>query len=103
MTYTATGFSNPVRVIFDAIYHPTQVENARETIREHFRSAIRRSREDVFLADRYFGRPLVVAIQRLASLLARIHHGRLSVYVAYAIGTVVIALLIVALAGNHPI
>lgn len=96
MTYTATGFSNPVRVIFDAIYHPTQVENERETIHEHFRSAIRRSREDVFLADRYFGRPLVSAIRGLASMLARIHHGRLSVYVAYAIGTVVAALLVVA-------
>lgn len=96
MTYTATGFSNPVRVIFDAIYHPTQVENERETIHEHFRSAIRRSREDVFLADRYFVRPLVSVIRGLASVLARIHHGRLSVYVAYAIGTVVVALLVIA-------
>ncbi|HUN28930.1 MAG TPA: proton-conducting transporter membrane subunit, partial [Alphaproteobacteria bacterium] len=30
MTYTATGFSNPVRVIFDAIFNPTQIENRRE-------------------------------------------------------------------------
>lgn len=96
MTYTATGFSNPVRVIFDAIYHPTQVENERETIHEHFRSAIRRSREDIFLADRYFGRPLVIATRGLAALLARIHHGRLSVYVAYAIASVLVALVIVA-------
>lgn len=96
MTYTATGFSNPVRVIFDAVYHPTEVENARETIHEHFRSAIRRAREDVFLADRYFGRPLVHAVRSLATLLARIHHGRLGLYVAYMIGTLVAALLIVA-------
>jgi hydrogenase-4 component B len=93
MTYTATGFSNPVRVIFDAIYHPTEVENERETIHEHFRSAIRRARQDVFLADRYFGRPLASAVRSLAALFARIHHGRLPVYVAYAIGTVVAALL----------
>ena len=49
MTYTATGFSNPVRVIFDAIFNPTELENERKTIHEHFRSAIRRKREDVFL------------------------------------------------------
>ncbi|HZQ75660.1 MAG TPA: proton-conducting transporter membrane subunit, partial [Burkholderiales bacterium] len=42
MTYTATGFSNPVRVIFDAIFRPTTVEDTRETVAEHFRNAIRR-------------------------------------------------------------
>jgi hydrogenase-4 component B len=97
MSYTATGFSNPVRVIFNAIYHPTEVENERETIYFHFRSAIRRAREDVFLADRYFGRPIADAVRALADLFARIHHGRLSLYVTYAIGTIVAALLFVAL------
>jgi hypothetical protein len=43
MTYTATGFSNPVRVIFRAIFRPTIVEDTRETVAEHFRTAIRRS------------------------------------------------------------
>ncbi|HTQ76524.1 MAG TPA: proton-conducting transporter membrane subunit, partial [Burkholderiales bacterium] len=42
MTYTATGFSNPVRVIFDAVFRPTTVEDTRETVAEHFRNAIRR-------------------------------------------------------------
>jgi hydrogenase-4 component B len=40
MTYTATGFSNPVRVIFDAILRPAAVEDTRETVAEHFRTAI---------------------------------------------------------------
>jgi hydrogenase-4 component B len=96
MTYTATGFSNPVRVIFDAFYHPTEVENERETVHEHFRAAIRRERQDVFPADRYFGRPIVAGVRTIASALARIHHGRLSVYVAYAIATIVASLLVVA-------
>ncbi|MGH7670456.1 MAG: proton-conducting transporter membrane subunit, partial [Gemmatimonadaceae bacterium] len=30
MTYTATGFSNPVRVVFQAIFRPTIVEDTRE-------------------------------------------------------------------------
>ena len=46
MTYTATGFSNPVRVIFDAVFRPTTVEDTRETVAEHFRTAIRRDARD---------------------------------------------------------
>jgi hydrogenase-4 component B len=92
MTYTATGFSNPVRVIFDAIFNPTEVENERETIHEHFRSAIRRKREDVFLADRLLTVPVAIGAQRLAAVLARMHHGRLPAYVGYALVTLILAL-----------
>jgi hydrogenase-4 component B len=97
MTYTATGFSNPVRVIFDAIFHPADVESQRETIYEHFRSAIRRRREDVFLADRWLALPAARATQRLAALLARIHHGRLPAYVGYALTTLIVALALVSI------
>jgi hydrogenase-4 component B len=97
MTYTATGFSNPVRVIFDAIFNPVELENERETVNEHFRSAIRRKREDVFLADRFFSAPLTAAVQRAAFLLARMHQGRLSAYVAYALATLVVALALAML------
>jgi len=47
MTYTATGFSNPVRVIFNAVFRPTTVEDTRQTVAEHFLVAIRRERERV--------------------------------------------------------
>ena len=95
MTYTATGFSNPVRVIFDAIFNPTEVEDERETIHQHFRSAIRRSRDDVFLADRISNIPLTRAALAAASFFAKMHHGRLSAYVAYALLTLIVALVIV--------
>jgi len=94
MTYTATGFSNPVRVIFDAVFNPIEVENERETIYGHFRSAIRRKREDVFPGDRILTEPVVEAANRVANTLARMHHGRLPAYVAYALATLVIALAI---------
>jgi hydrogenase-4 component B len=97
MTYTATGFSNPVRVIFDAVFHPTEVENERDTIYEHFRSAIRRKREDVFLADRVLSTPMERAALSIAALLARMHHGRLPAYVGYALGTLLLVLVIVTL------
>jgi hydrogenase-4 component B len=97
MTYTATGFSNPVRVIFDAIFNPTEVENERETIHEHFRSAIRRRREDVFFADRILTEPVSHAARSIASFFGRMHHGRLPAYVGYALATLVVALAIVTL------
>jgi len=91
MTYTATGFSNPVRVIFDAIFRPTTVEDTRETVAEHFRNAIRREKEHVHLVDRLFFQPVRTAALAFARLLAEMHHGRINAYVTYAF----LALLIV--------
>lgn len=95
MTYSATGFSNPVRVIFDAIFNPTEVENERKTIHDHFRSAIRRKREDVFFADRWLTHPVERAARSIAAFVARMHHGRLPAYVGYALGTLLLVLAIV--------
>lgn len=96
MTYTATGFSNPIRVIFNAVFHPTEIENRRETIHEHFRTAIRREREDVFLADRIVSVPIARIVRGAATFLARIHHGRLSAYVGYALAALLVALAFVS-------
>jgi hydrogenase-4 component B len=91
MTYTATGFSNPVRVIFDAIFRPTTVEDTRETVAEHFRIAIRREKEHVHLVDRLVFQPVRSAALWLARSLAAMHHGRINAYATYAF----LALLIV--------
>ena len=91
MTYTATGFSNPVRVIFDAIFRPTTVEDTRETVVEHFRNAIRREKDRVHLVDRLVFRPARTGALGLARVLAAMHHGRINSYVTYAF----LALLIV--------
>jgi hydrogenase-4 component B len=93
MTYTATGFSSPVRVLFDAVFHPTTVEDSKETIHEHFRTAIRRSHEQVYVVERLLFRPLASATEGVANACARMHNGRLNAYVAY----VLIALLAVLL------
>jgi hydrogenase-4 component B len=85
MTYTATGFSNPVRVIFDAMFRPTTTEDTRETVAEHFRSAIRRERVDVHIVDRLVMNPLQDAAMNLADKLAVMHHGRLNSYSAYVL------------------
>ncbi len=98
MTYTATGFSNPVRVVFQAIFRPNIVEDTRETVAVHFRTAIRRRRDETHLVDRLFFHPVGDAISWIARLLAGMHHGRLNAYVAYTVGFLLIILLLFRLA-----
>jgi hydrogenase-4 component B len=94
MTYTATGFSNPVRVIFDAVFRPTTVEDTRETVAQHFRTAIRRDRVNVHLMDRFVIQPAQDAAMKLAGKLALMHHGRINAYTAYVLLALLIALAI---------
>lgn len=96
LTYTATGFSNPVRVTFNAIFHPTEAEDSSEMVAQHFRMAIRRLVEEVHVLDRLFYRPIHLGATKVAAGLARMHHGRLNAYVAY----VLLALLAVLLLGR---
>jgi len=97
MTYTATGFSNPVRVIFDAIFRPTTVEDTRETVAEHFRMAIRRERDSVHIVDRLVMQPAKNAAMAFARGLAAMHHGRINAYVAYVLLTLATALVVSAM------
>jgi hydrogenase-4 component B len=94
MTYTATGFSNPVRVIFQAIFRPTIVEDTRETVAEHFRTAIVREAEAVHVVDRFILRPVPRAMLGIARFFARMHHGLLNAYVAYALLSLLIVLVV---------
>jgi hydrogenase-4 component B len=94
MTYTATGFSNPVRVIFDAVFQPTSVEDTRETVAEHFRIAIRREKARVHLVERLVFQPTKVAAFWCAGVLAAMHHGRFNAYAAYALLSLLIVLVV---------
>jgi hydrogenase-4 component B len=94
MSYTATGFSNPVRVIFDAIFRPTIVEDTRETVAEHFRTAIRREAETVHIVDRLVLNPARKLTLGVALTLARMHHGRLNAYVSYAILSLLVVFIV---------
>jgi hydrogenase-4 component B len=94
LTYTATGFSNPVRVTFNAIFHPTEAEDSSEMVAEHFRTAIRRLVEEVHVLDRIFYRPIRLGATKVAASLAKMHHGRLNAYVAYVLLTLLVVLLL---------
>jgi len=94
MTYTATGFSNPVRVVFDAVFRPTTVEDSRESIAEHFRTAIRRERVRVYVLDRLLLQPVVRGALLVSAWLARMHHGRINAYIAYVLLSLVVVLML---------
>ncbi len=94
MTYTATGFSNPVRVIFEAVFRPSTFYDRKETISKHFRMAIKNGREEVHIVDRSFFLPVAKGIQWIASLLGRMHTGSVNMYAAYVLISLFIVLMI---------
>ena len=94
MTYTATGFSNPVRVVFDAIFRPTTVEDIRETVAEHFRTAIGGDRYETHMIDRIIYQPTTRFMNWSAKRAARMHVGKINTYAAYVLLTLLLFLLI---------
>jgi hydrogenase-4 component B len=68
LTYTATGFSNPVRVIFAALLTPAAKAENTEAVAVHFRTAIRREYTEVHVIDRIALHPPIDMLQKLAAL-----------------------------------
>ena len=94
-TYTATGFSNPVRVIFAAIMSPATAEDSTEAVAHHFLTAIRREQTEVHILDRFVIDPPVRALGWLANIVRRMHRGQVNAYAAY----VLLVLLVVLVLG----
>ncbi len=99
-TYTATGFANPVRVIFHAVLQPATVADSTDAVALHFRTAVRREYNEVHVVDRLILHPTVMGIRRLAGALRRMHTGPVNVYAAYVL---VMALLALLLGRGHDI
>jgi hydrogenase-4 component B len=93
-TYTGTGFSNPVRVVFQAIFRPNIIEDTRQTVAVHFRTAIHRQREETHVVDRLLLKPVGTAVQRVAAFLAGMHHGKLNAYITYVLAFLLLMLFI---------
>jgi len=91
-TYTATGFSNPVRVVFHALLRPQTVEDSTEAVAEHFRTAVRRVFAAPHLTDRLLLDPAVATVRRLANTLRRMHHGQVNAYSAYVLAVLLVSL-----------
>jgi hydrogenase-4 component B len=94
MTYTATGFSNPVRVIFEAVFRPVIFDEMRETVAEHFLIAVKSQRQEVYILERTIFRPCARFAQSLAAWFGSIHSGSVNRYAAYILLSLGIVLII---------
>jgi hydrogenase-4 component B len=94
LTYTATGFSNPVSVVFHALLRPTVVEDTTEAVAEHFRTAVRREYSEVHVVDRLMTRPIIAVTRWLAQTLRTMHVGHVNAYAAYILVAVLAALVV---------
>lgn len=97
ITYTATGFSNPVRVVFQAVLHPATTEDDTEAVARNFRAAIRREYTDVHIVDRLFLGPPVRGLRRIADPVRKMHVGHVNAYAAYILFTLLVVLIVGAL------
>lgn len=97
ITYTATGFSNPVRVVFQAVLHPAATEDNTEAVARNFRTAIRREYTEIHIVDRLFLGPPVRGLRRIADVVRKMHVGHVNAYAGYILFTLLVVLIIGAL------
>ena len=83
-----------MRVIFEGILRPVKIEDRRETAAHHFRTAIRREREETYIVDRLLVRPVTRLAMTVSGILREIDHGNLNSYAAYVLGALLVALLL---------
>ncbi|MEO6965139.1 MAG: proton-conducting transporter membrane subunit [Acidobacteriaceae bacterium] len=74
MAYTATTFSAPVRVLFDAVFDPEVTRE--EQHQGAFLTSRRHHEVRVHIFDRLLLNPFLAAMEATARLFARMHHGK---------------------------
>ena len=87
--YTATAFSKPLMMIFDAVYRPTRQVEALATVSPYFPEEVRYHAEIENTFERYVYGPLVRGIVRTADGMNVLQAGSLHAYLAYVIALVV--------------
>jgi hydrogenase-4 component B len=92
MTYSFTGLSAPVRVIFETVFKPLR-ERKVETVGGHFRTAIRVEETQEHILDRLLTRPILACLLWIANQFRKMHRGQVNVYAAYVLLSLLAALL----------
>lgn len=94
MEYTATGFTQPIKQVFDMIYRPT-VKLETEMLEEsrYFAKRMRFETHIEPVFQEYLYDPVVKVLQKLADRVRVIQSGSLHVYLAYIFVTLLVLLL----------
>jgi hydrogenase-4 component B len=93
--YTATAFSKPLMMIFEAIYRPTRKVEALAKVSPYFPHEVRYRAEIEPTFERYVYGPIVRTVMRLARGMEVLQAGSLHAYLAYVIALVVSLVLFV--------
>jgi hydrogenase-4 component B len=91
--YTASAFSRPLMMIFQAVYRPTHEVEALAEVSPYFPREVRYRAEIEPTFERYFYRPLLRAVLRAASGMKVLQAGSLHAYLAYVLVLAVILLM----------
>jgi hydrogenase-4 component B len=93
--YTATAFSKPLMMIFQAVYRPNRRVEALADVSPYFPQEVRYRAEIEPTFERYVYGPLVRGVLRLAHGMEVVQAGSLHAYLAYVIALVVSLVLFV--------
>ena len=91
MTYNATAFASPVRVLFHAVFRP--VVAGREQHSGAFLTAVQHRELTSNIVERLIIAPIAKGSRATANGLARLHHGAVTAYAAYVLVALLVALL----------
>jgi hydrogenase-4 component B len=91
--YTATAFSRPLMMIFQAVYRPTHEVEALAEASPYFPREVRYRAEIEPTFERYFYRPLLRAVLRGANGMKVLQAGSLHAYLAYVLALAVVLLM----------
>jgi hydrogenase-4 component B len=93
MEYTATAYSKPLRMIFQAIYRPRRRIQADFAVSRYFTKSIRFESHIEPTFEQLIYRPVNRAILRFSRRVRRVQTGSLSAYLFYIFVTLLILLL----------
>ncbi len=93
MTYNFTGLSAPVRVLFENVFKPVKSQTV-QTVGGHFRTSIRLEEVQEHILDRMLTRPILAGVLWMANQFRKMHRGRVNVYAAYVLLSLLAVLLI---------
>ena len=93
MEYTATSFSNPIRVMFRAIFQPSRETKIVFVLKPYFASHIKSvGTIKPFFEDNLY-RPLLQYFLKLADKVTALQSGSIHLYLAYIFATLVVLLI----------
>lgn len=94
MTYTASGYSKPIRIAFRKVIQPVRLLRRTEGSDYFPAKYVYSSRINAF-AETYFYQPVVGAVLRIARIVRRVQNGQVQSYLAYLFIALIVVLLLV--------